>query len=670
MRLIAVLTVVGVALGLSADRTAATDSRYQRLLNSESGRDSLSNLALWEDARVTEGGKLFRYLRSEDPLIRRRAVEVIGRIQDPSDASHLYELLRDDDPAVVEETLFALGQIGSEETAGSLINFCQEAPAGQIVLAVEALGKLGGDKATEFLISSLHDSMATVRAEAAIALSRIEIKAAISPLINVMHDPDPEVAWRAIYALEKVASTRVGGEVRAFLTHPNARVRSYAARTLGKQEYQGATSELIEATHDDDLSVAINAVRALGLIGSVEAAHPLGQLLTTHPTHHVRKEAAASLGAIESKNGKDYLIRALMDRSVGVRVATTRALAEILGPQARMFIDQMINDGHQLVRAAALECYGVAGVSGKTGVLIERLQKDDDAMMRAAAARGLSGLTNEPSAGEALVAALEDPDWVVVSDVVAALADIEFVAAMPALIKTYHARTTREDGNIRLAILSFFEQHAAGAPGAPGASGATRDLLLAALEDPDVRIRQSAEETLSAMGEAPPETRSARSFYEERFDRTRRRDLSLPFGTRRAVIKCKHGDIEIVLYGDDAVQTAANFARLAESGFYDGLTFHRVVPNFVIQGGCPRGDGWGDAGYYIRSEFSRHRYGVGYVGIAHDGKDTGGSQFFITHSPQRHLDGRYTIFGRVTSGMDVADAIDQGDTFSVKILDD
>jgi peptidyl-prolyl cis-trans isomerase B (cyclophilin B) len=100
-----------------------------------------------------------------------------------------------------------------------------------------------------------------------------------------------------------------------------------------------------------------------------------------------------------------------------------------------------------------------------------------------------------------------------------------------------------------------------------------------------------------------------------------------------------------------------SFVQLAQSGFYNGLTFHRVVPNFVAQTGCPIGNGWGHPGYRLRCEINRLRYERGIVGMAHSGKDTGGSQFFITHSRQPHLDGRYTIFARVIEGMDVVDSI-------------
>jgi peptidyl-prolyl cis-trans isomerase B (cyclophilin B) len=130
-----------------------------------------------------------------------------------------------------------------------------------------------------------------------------------------------------------------------------------------------------------------------------------------------------------------------------------------------------------------------------------------------------------------------------------------------------------------------------------------------------------------------------------------------------ATLKTDKGDIVIELAAADAPNTVNNFVFLACTGYYDGLNFHRVVPNFVIQGGCPNGLGNGDPGYRFRDEFSpkwRHS-GPGMLSMANSGPNSNGSQFFITHSAQPHLDDRHSVFGRVTSGQDVVNSIQQGD---------
>ncbi|MDM7917206.1 MAG: peptidylprolyl isomerase [Candidatus Eisenbacteria bacterium] len=127
-------------------------------------------------------------------------------------------------------------------------------------------------------------------------------------------------------------------------------------------------------------------------------------------------------------------------------------------------------------------------------------------------------------------------------------------------------------------------------------------------------------------------------------------------------IRTGGGTIEIRLFPHEAPLTCWNFVRLAESGYFDGSAWHRVVPDFVVQDGDPRGDGFGGPGNRIRCEIHKdRRYGTGSLGMALSGKDTGGSQFFLTHSPQPHLDGRYTVFGQVVSGQELVDRVAQGD---------
>ncbi len=139
--------------------------------------------------------------------------------------------------------------------------------------------------------------------------------------------------------------------------------------------------------------------------------------------------------------------------------------------------------------------------------------------------------------------------------------------------------------------------------------------------------------------------------------------------SKKAVFETVRGTVEAELFADEAPNTVANFEKLANAGFYDGTTFHRVIPNFMIQGGDPYSKtgkgrvGTGGPGYTIKCETHRntHKHVAGTLSMAHAGKDTGGSQFFICHSPQQHLDGVHTVFGQVTKGVDVVHAIVQND---------
>jgi peptidyl-prolyl cis-trans isomerase B (cyclophilin B) len=142
-----------------------------------------------------------------------------------------------------------------------------------------------------------------------------------------------------------------------------------------------------------------------------------------------------------------------------------------------------------------------------------------------------------------------------------------------------------------------------------------------------------------------------------------------PAKTYAATVKTSRGDIEVDLFAAEAPKTVNNFVFLARDGFYDGLTFHRVIRDFVAQGGCPLGTGTGGPGYKFEDETrgNPHRHETGSLSMANAGPNTNGSQFFICHKPQPHLDGKHTVFGKVRKGMDVVLQLAQGD-FIDKIL--
>jgi cyclophilin family peptidyl-prolyl cis-trans isomerase len=191
-----------------------------------------------------------------------------------------------------------------------------------------------------------------------------------------------------------------------------------------------------------------------------------------------------------------------------------------------------------------------------------------------------------------------------------------------------------------------------------GAQGDARakDALAAGLSHANAAVRASARAALEKLRMAVPEAKPAATTPSPG-DVAEARTVPL-----LAIVRTDRGDFTIDLLGPVAPRNVAAFAHLARKDFYDGLTFHRDVPDFVIQGGDPRGDGYGGPDFTVRDEPTLLLpYERGAVGVALAGKDTGGSQLFVTHSLQPHLDGRYTLIGKVVEGMDVVDTLLPGD---------
>jgi cyclophilin family peptidyl-prolyl cis-trans isomerase len=193
------------------------------------------------------------------------------------------------------------------------------------------------------------------------------------------------------------------------------------------------------------------------------------------------------------------------------------------------------------------------------------------------------------------------------------------------------------------------------------------DAIKSALKSEDPLIRRRAVDLLKTNGAGDfsasigtVKTPNTRLDYIRALSRSRR--------SVKAIVTTSRGSFIIELLPSEAPLTVDNFVRLAQRGYFRGITIHRVVPNFVIQDGDPRGDGNGGPGYQIRCEINQVPYERAAVGMALSGKDTGGSQWFVTHSRQPHLDGGYTVFGQVTSGMDVVDNIVRGDVIQSIVI--
>jgi len=305
-----------------------------------------------------------------------------------------------------------------------------------------------------------------------------------------------------------------------------------------------------------------------------------------------------------------------------VRAALAGVLAEKDAERALPRLEPMLADQDARVVPAVLNALTKLKAPGIEKILLERVTSED-VVVRATAAAAIGEL--KPDGGvEALVAAYKRGEVDLVFDT--------RTAAIEAIAKYGNA--------------------------------AAMPTLKTALNDKDWVVRTRAASLIKTLDPAVDAAADIRPAPASRAVNYESPALLTPNVSPHVYIDTAKGSIEIELDVLDAPLTADNFITLARKGYFDGLSFHRIVPNFVVQTGDPRGDGEGGPGYSIRDELNQEPYERGTVGMALAGRDTGGSQFFITLAPQPHLDARYTVFGRVVSGMEVADALVQGEVLS------
>jgi cyclophilin family peptidyl-prolyl cis-trans isomerase len=261
---------------------------------------------------------------------------------------------------------------------------------------------------------------------------------------------------------------------------------------------------------------------------------------------------------------------------------------------------------------------------------------------------------------EVLSSHLEENDVIIRATAADLIGDLPPSSEITQMLETALVRALKDDLNdAALSILDSLAKQKTEA--------ANSVIKRGALVSDDYLIRQRAINLLkeNGAGDYSSQTRLVRT---KNTDIDYQRALSRIGKTVRAVVTTTKGSFTMELLPNEAPLTVDNFVQLARRGYFKGIVFHRVVPNFVIQAGDPRGDGNGGPGYAIRCEINEVPYERAAVGMALSGKDTGGSQWFVTHAPQPHLDGGYTVFGKVVSGMDVVDAIVRGDVIQSIVI--
>jgi cyclophilin family peptidyl-prolyl cis-trans isomerase/HEAT repeat protein len=666
-----------ILLGAAAAVSGAPD---------EPARDLHARVVSLYDAQfLGPGREIVRLMRHREWEIRAIAARAAGRIGDPAARVALESVaLRDRVSMVRLQAVFALGELGDPRSRRILTRLLRDDDPFLRELAAESLAKIGARQALPELRAALTREVGrleTWQRPGWPGRPRQDVSLIETPFLDVGDLPAEEIrplvrilltAWRlepegweedvvplltsrdahlraaAAYFLSRRPAPEAVAALAAVVEEdPCPLARAWAARALGRTGTPGTAAPLLTALEDPDPGVVVEALR--GLARKEEAAdHPWLLAVGGHASLHVRLALFATLGALGGQASEELLEAALEDPRPGVRGVALRALARADAARAMTYLQSL-------------------------GAMEPAWQ------VRAAAADGL-GLAGTEEAARILELGMTDPDPRVVWHALAALGSIEeqgecaagwarrLLGSDDVVVRAVAASVLGEHGSSEdLPRLAGAFREALAAPG-------MEDAALSAL-DAAVALGKGQEELVNALlGEGidakdPVLKRRAAGLLEERTgEPTRHRVYPLDTGLapeqyevlvqprtlpRRARIYTDGGEFEMVLFRHSEPLTVLNFTRLAEQGKYQGVTFHRIVPNFVVQGGDPRGDGWGGPGWSIRDEIDVLRYGTGAVGMALSGPDTGGSQWFVTLSPQPHLDGGYTIFGQVVEGMDV-----------------
>lgn len=610
----------------------------------------------WEYARIDPGDSIRTYLEDERPEVRRQAVKTIGRLQNDNHTAYLVPALGDSDASVRGAVYFALGQIGDDRAAPPVAARMRREEDAQLLReALKALGKMGGIAASAGAAAYLKSEDPVVRTEACYALGRMEDSVHTVQLVSLLRDESDEVRAAAAYGLEKSSQEEFAPALAALYQDESAVVREFAIRAAGKIGDETAVLAGSHLLRDGSWRVRVNTARALGEVGGLEAARALVDALALPADNEVtRVTIVQGLGAAGDPVARPALEKLLAGEESPLTLPALRALASLPDPGSIAELRAFRESEDPAIREAAWENGARISVREEYAAHLAEFWSNDDPRVMKGIVSGLVARERPPL--DFLVSALDArdaPTLILAADAIGTHGGPGEREALQGLYWSHGASTT-EDGEVRLVALIALIAIGVDAEGGWSAGVIESDSLFqAALRDSDERVRREASSFFNEHEVAFEPPASVDTMLSPTFL------AGIESGI--ATITTQRGIIRVELLADDAPVTVRNFTDLAEAGFYDGMRFHRVVPNFVIQAGCPRGDGWGDPGYAIRCEYNPVRYDPYVMGMALSGKDTGGSQWFITQTAQPHLDGRYTVFGRVIDGFDVVDHTLQGD---------
>ncbi len=675
---------------------------------------TLLTIVRYEDQR-NWNDDLKRMLSDVDATVRRRAALAAGRIGDERAVPSLAEvLLSERNQDVRQMAAFALGEIESPGGAYALTQVLKS--GGEMVdsatraRAIEALGKIvavmisAAPATTSGTAPPPKDDRLDIIQAAIVEVLRLEdtrrsradkptillgltavLRArpeGVGSLVTRFLDySDPEIVAAALNTMARLRLKDNNQGVRSLLNHSDPIVRANAARVIGAAEHKEAFDAILDrALHDQDVRVRASAIRALASLKDSRAAAPLikrgYELLSSERQNPSARneslEIATTLGRLlpNSMNADaiDFL-RAMRERTKGEAVEVETAFARIA---PGIYLTNPSEDKVLIVgkswRQVSRRAQGLAVIpevitgaaAGSAGDdVLKAAQKELASMLdrRTTPALAIPDVLQAYNSYKSADSNEYARRFLQANDVIVRATAAEILGAGPSEANTRalaaalpRALSDRDLNDAALAILDALGKQK---------NATANDAIKTALSSSDHLIRRRAVALLKANGVGDfsdriglVKTRYRTPDYARAIARTGRKTT--------ATVITSQGSFTIEFLPEDAPLTVDNFVQLAKRGFFNGQTVPRVVPNFVVQAGDPRGDQNGGPGYQIRCEINEAPYERGAVGMALSGKDTGGSQWFVTHSPQPHLDGGYTVFGRVTRGLGVVDKIARG----------
>ena len=609
-------------------------------------------------------------VKDADGRVRRRAAIAVGRVGLKEGVPLLTPLLADADSHIRQAAAFSLGLIGDQSASGALLPLLSDPDPVVRGRAADALGLMGASESApaigkmvgEYARSAAVAALATdddrwpaaPEAEAfKLGLFSLARLRAYEPLAAaVLDNGRPVVTWWPVaYALQRTGDARAAPALRELIAVKGRYAPAFAARGLGEFKDPAAADVLLPVLDSSQpREVVAAAIRAAAQLRVTQAAGRLAKILTDENVDaNLRLESVTALGALQAADQLAIIQDLITSDWPALRAAALRAAAAIDVEHFTLILSGLEPDRHWLVRAALIDVLATLPAT----VALERVTaalKDEDRRVVPSALRALVRL-RAPDVAAVVVAHLKEADYVIRETAATLLKDLKPEGGLAALREAYEAGQGDAAYGARAAAIEAMAAYGAEA----------LDSVRAGLADKDWAVRVRALDVLAKLDPPADHRLAIRPAPGTPISPYDDPQLIAPAYSPHVFIETARGTIEFELAVLDAPQTSRSFVALARKGFFNGLQVHRVVPNFVVQDGDPRGDGEGGPGYTIRDELNERQYVRGTVGMALAWKDTGGSQFFITHSPQPHLDGRYTAIGHVISGMDVVDRIQVGD---------